>query len=84
MSNVLLSLLIQVWRLYQTPDVVMNMILKWLVRQQYNDYVRCILQDNVLSDGLKPGDKVPIQRETLIDFVEKAYDKINRLQACLI
>jgi len=55
----------------------MNVVLKRLVRQQYNDDVRCILQDNVLSDGFKPGDKVPIQRETLIDFVEKVYDKIN-------
>jgi len=55
----------------------MNVQLKRLVRQEYNDYVRWILQDNVLSDGLKPEDKVPIKGETLIDFVEKAYDKIN-------
>ena len=59
--------------IYQPPDVVMNVVLKRLVRQQYNDYVRSLLQDN----SLKAGEKVPLQRETLIEFIESAYDLIN-------
>ena len=34
--------------IYQPPDVVMDVVLERLLHQKYNDYVRCILQDNVL------------------------------------
>ena len=63
--------------IYQPPDVVMNAPLKRLVRQQYHDHVHRILQDESHSSEFKPGDKVTISRETLIDFVEKAYEDIN-------
>jgi len=55
----------------------MNVQLKRLVRQQYNDHVHRLLQDNAHSSTFKPGDKGTIPRETLIDFVEKAYDQIK-------
>ena len=63
--------------IYQPPDVIMNAPLKRLVRQQYHDHVHRILQDESHSSKFKPGDKVTISRETLIDFVEKAYEDIN-------
>jgi len=55
----------------------MNAPLKRLVRRQYHDHIHRILQDDARSSKFKPGDKVAIPRETLIDFVEKAYDDIN-------
>lgn len=63
--------------IYQPPDVVMNAPLKRLVRQQYHDHVHRINLDELRSSKFKPGDKVTVSRETLIDFVEKAYEDIN-------
>ena len=63
--------------IYQPPDVVMNAPLKRSIRSQYHDYVNQILKDNSRVSKFKPGDKIPISRETLIDFVEKAHEKIN-------
>ena len=61
----------------QPPDVVMNAPLKRLIRRQYHDHVLRMLQGDAGSSKFKPGDKVAISRETLIDFVEKAHDDIN-------
>ena len=63
--------------IYQPPDVVMNAPLKRLIRRQYHDHIHRILQDDARSSKFKAGDKVTIPRETLIEFVEKAYDEIN-------
>ena len=64
--------------IYQPPDVVMNAPLKRLIRQQYHDHVHRISQDQSQLSKFKPGDKVTVPRETLIDFIEKAYDNINK------
>ena len=63
--------------IYQPPDVVMNAPLKRLIREQYHDHVHCLLKDESRSTKFKPEDKVTVPRETLIDFIEKAYDYIN-------
>ena len=63
--------------IYQPPDVVMNAPLKRLIREQYHDYVNCILKDETRSIKFKPGDKVTVPRETLIGFIEKVYSIIN-------
>ena len=51
--------------------------LKRLIHQQYHGHIYRILQDESRSFKFKPGDMVTVSRETLIDFVEKAYEDIN-------
>ena len=63
--------------IYQPPDVVMNRPLKRFIRSQYHDYVNQLLKKPATGSPLRAGDPVAIPRETLIGFIESAYNKIN-------
>lgn len=59
--------------IHQPPDVVIIALIKRLIRKAYHQKI-----DEYLDDGtLKPGDKVAIRREDVVDFVEGAYNQIN-------
>jgi len=63
--------------IYQPPYVATNRPLKRLIRSQYHDYVHQLIKNPSGSPALKAGDPVGLSRETLIGFVENAYNKIN-------
>ena len=63
--------------IHQAPNVVMNTSLKELIHRQHHDHVHRILQVDTRSSKFKPEDKITMPKETLIDFVEKAYDNVN-------
>ena len=55
----------------------MNRPLKRFIRSQYHDYVNQLLKKPATGSPLRAGDPVAISRETLIGFIESAYNKIN-------
>lgn len=63
--------------IYQPPDEAMNRPLKRFIRSQYHDYVNQLLKKPATGSPLRAGDPVAISRETLIGFIESAYNKIN-------
>ena len=57
---------------YQPGDLVINKLLRDIVRQQYYDHVTNII------GGIKPGMTLKVSREKLVDFIEYAVNKINQ------
>ena len=57
---------------YQPPDVAMIKDFKLKVRILYQNYI-----NKLSKTSLKPGDKVALSRETLVEMIVKAIDEIN-------
>ena len=62
--------------IYQPPDVVIIAIIKRLIRQAYHAKIT----EYVDNGTLIPGDIAKITREDVVDFLEKAYNTINKQQ----
>ena len=58
--------------IYQPCDVMMNKPLKEKVRSHYYKYIRGL--------NSKPGDKLIISREVLMNFIVSSYNEINNEQ----
>jgi len=61
---------------YQPPDVAINKPLKQKIRALYQQHLSGLICSSE-STKLKAGQKVGVSRENLVDFLVKAFDKIN-------
>ena len=51
--------------------------LKLLFRCEYYDHINRIMQYTSTPSKFKPGDKITISIETMIEYVEKSHGEIN-------
>ena len=63
--------------IYQPSDVAVNGPLKKMIREEYHNHVAELFSTSKQSANLKAGDKIPVSREKLVEFIQNAYDKIN-------
>ena len=63
--------------IYQPPDVAVNGPLKKMIREEYHNHVAELFSTSKQSASLNAGDKIPVSRENLVEFIQNAYGKIN-------
>jgi len=63
--------------IYQPPDVAVNRVLKKMIREEYHNHVTELCRSSEQTTNLNAGDKIPVSRENLVQFIENAYNKIN-------
>jgi len=62
---------------YQPPDVIMNALLKCMIRNQYHDYVNDSIRNPFFREAPKAGSPIVVSRDSLVSFVENAFKSIN-------
>ena len=60
---------------YQPGDIAINKPLKDKIRESYHQHISAITSEN-----FQAGQKIKISRETLLEFIEKAFVSINQDQ----